>query len=71
MTTSVAVMKIVRRTDKNTRALAKVVSAIEWLKDEYAESAQASAAVGILEDVKFKIIQERRNLRVALWSEVK
>jgi hypothetical protein len=68
--TSPAVMKLVNRRDKNTRALAKVVSAIEWLKDQYAESAQASAAVRILEQAKFSIIQERRNLNVALWKEV-
>lgn len=68
-TTSVA-LKIVHKTDRNTRALAKVVSAIEYIRDNYAETEAALSAVGELKRVQFDIIQERRNLRVALWREL-
>jgi hypothetical protein len=68
-TTSVA-MKIIRKTDRNTRALAKVVSAIEYIRDNYAETQASLSAVGELKRVRFDIIQERRNLRVALWREL-
>lgn len=63
-------LKIVRKTDRNTRALAKVVSAIEYIRDNYAETPAALSAVGELKRVQFAIIQERRNLRVALWNEL-
>jgi hypothetical protein len=71
MTTTAAVMKIVKRTDRNTRALAKVVSAIEYLRDAYTGFAEVTEAIQELEDTQFDIIQERRNLRVALWAEMK
>ena len=59
-------MKIIHRRDRNTRGLAKVVSAKEYLLD----TAGDLGAIKILNDSKFAIVQERRNLGVALLNEL-
>jgi hypothetical protein len=59
-------MKIVNKRDRNTRGLAKVVSAVEYLLDE----AAPIDAVEVLNKSKFSIVQERRNLGVALLDEI-
>lgn len=66
MKTTSAALKIVKRTDRNTRGLAKVVSAAEYLMD----LAGPLEAIEILNQAKFSIVQERRNLRTALWNEL-
>ncbi len=56
---------LVRKIDRNTRALAKVVSAMEYLAD-LCEPPDA-----LLDASKFALIQERRNFRAALEDELK
>lgn len=64
------IMRLIHRTDRNTRALAKIASAIEYLRDAYTGLAEVEAAIDKLKDARFDIIQERRNLRIQLWSEI-
>jgi hypothetical protein len=59
-------MKIVNRRDRNTRGLAKVVSALEWIIDSNGDT----DAIGMLDCAKFELIQERRNLGCALLNEL-
>jgi hypothetical protein len=59
-------MRVINRRDRNTRGLAKVVSAHEYLLDNCAPL----EAVVILNNAKFALVQERRNLNVALWDEL-
>jgi hypothetical protein len=65
-------MKVVNKRDKNTRGLAKVVSALEYLLDAYADARGEAicAALECFDTAKFDLIQERRNLGCALLNEL-
>jgi hypothetical protein len=54
--------KVIRKIDVNTRAIAKLVSAQEYLHD-YAKHEP------MLEDLKFTLVQERRNLKAKFEDE--
>lgn len=58
------IMKLVRKIDRNTRAIVKVVSAADHL-DDRAEKSQ------ILEDARFALMQLRRNMRADLEDLLK
>jgi hypothetical protein len=77
-------MKVVNGRDKNTRGLAKVVSAYEYLCDEYfggCEPPPDAAIEGspelsflqatqLVKAAKNNLVQDRRNLGVALLAEL-
>jgi uncharacterized Fe-S cluster-containing radical SAM superfamily enzyme len=58
-----AVLAIVNRIDRNTRAVAKVTSAVEWVLDGGGDPTLLYPALCAL-------IHERRNMRVQLESEL-
>jgi hypothetical protein len=64
--------KAIAKLDMNTRAIAKLVSAEACVfDDETWSAADQTRAIGVLGELKFALIQERRNLRVTLEDELK
>ncbi len=76
MSTSREGLRIVRRIDCNTRALVKVISAEEYLRDAMQEGMSISRfhalqqAVGYLQRSKHELLRDRRGLRLMLWEEL-
>jgi homoserine kinase len=58
-----ALSSLVRKIDINTRAIAKLVSAQQYLND-FAKNEQS------IDDLVFALVQDRRNLRCALEDEL-
>lgn len=64
---------IVLKVDQNTRAVAKLVSAIDYVRDagEQFEIVAPAEALALLELALFNLLQQRRNLRLELEDAVK
>lgn len=61
---------VVNAIDRNTRGLAKVASAADWIRDLDELGMWAVAAIEILERARFDLVQERRNLRARFCKEL-
>lgn len=60
---------LIRKIDRNTRGIAKLFSANNYLQDEYGDIKRDEVA-GPFGDVFFLLIQERRNFKVAFEEEL-
>lgn len=57
-------LQLLDRIDRNTRGVAKIASAIEYLKD-------GGESYEVLEPVMFALVQERRNMRAEVEDGLK
>lgn len=72
MTLKQRMLVVVRKVDRNTRAVAKLRSAVECVRDnDQITISEQGRAITVLDELLFVLIQERRTMRCDLEDLLK